>query len=248
MAASNPDQLVLDDSLFILYMWFNSGMDVNTLHKNTRKNLFAVLSKIKLPVAFNTDQIRRHKKFLRKILPAETLTGMLAAGSAGTLEDTALDTVHGIILTRKTTNLPYVNIHDPDIDTNFSITVTAGQSRNSIVHHIAKLAKKAIKLHLYDKYLDSKFKKIPFVDLLQYTSADIVCHGENKKMARELRKYLARNHVQKTVIHVSHSYHTMHDRYLIIEYPTHSYEIILSSGFEYLFSDRKEITCVFRKK
>lgn len=40
----------------------------------------------------------------------------------------------------------------------------------------------------------------------------------------------------------------MHDRYLIIEYPTHSYEIILSSGFEYLFSDRKEITCVFRKK
>lgn len=248
MAASNPDQLVLDDSLFILYMWFNSGIDVNTLHKNTRKNLFTLLSKIKFPVAFNTDQIRRHKKFLRKILPAETLTGMLAAGSAGTLEDTALDTVHGIILTRKTTNLPYVNIHDPDIDTNFSITVTAGQSRNSLVQHIAKLANKAIKLHLYDKYLDSKFKKISFVDLLQYTSAEIVCHDAQKNMEKALRSYLAGKNITNKISSAYHNYKDMHDRYLIIEYPTYSYEIILSSGFEYLFSDKKEITCVFRKK
>ena len=67
-------------------------------------------------------------------------------------------------------------------------------------------------------------------------------------MVRALRNYLSKKHLQKKVIHAPHSYGTMHDRYLIIEYPTHSYEIILSSGFEYLFSDKKEITCVFRKK
>lgn len=106
MAASEPDQLVLDDALFILYMWINSGVNINTLHKNAKKNSFALLSKIKLPIAFNTAQIKRCQKFVSKIVPVEILTGMLATGSAGSLEDTALDTVHGIILTQKKTNIP----------------------------------------------------------------------------------------------------------------------------------------------
>lgn len=54
--------------------------------------------------------------------------------------------------------------------------------------------------------------------------------------------------IENTVKHKLHSYTNMHDRYLIIEYPSYTYEVILSSGFEYLFSDAKEITCVFRKK
>jgi hypothetical protein len=38
-------------------------------------------------------------------------------------------------------------------------------------------------------------------------------------------------------------YQGRHDRYLVID---NAMEIMLSSGFDYLWNDNKEITCVFR--
>jgi hypothetical protein len=38
-----------------------------------------------------------------------------------------------------------------------------------------------------------------------------------------------------------------HDRYLLITTPNGSYEVMLSSGFIYLWKQNKEITCVIRE-
>lgn len=251
MAGSDPDQLVLDDALFILYSRFNSGVDINTLDKNTKNDLFALLSKIKLPIALNAEQIRRCYTKLPDSLHDGVLEGIAATGAVESLEDTALDTVHGVILTLGKTSMPYVDIHDQTVDTNFSITIAAGQSRSLLVQHIARLASNAISLHIYDRYLFNGIRTgvTAFETLLNKTTAEIICHdGKGKACFKALQSYLAGKNISNPVKYALHLYQDMHDRYLIIEYPTHSYEIILSSGFEYLFSDRKEITCVFRRK
>lgn len=251
MAAREPDQLVLDDELFILYTRFNSGMDAEDLDKETKKNLFALLSKIKLPVARNASQIKRCYTQLPESLRDGALEAIMASGTEKNLEDSAIDTVHGVILTTKETNIPYINIHDKDIDANFSISFAAGQQRDNLIRHIRRLASTACKLHVFDKYLYDGIKRhnVHFEKLLPNKHIEVVCHdGINKRSFSALKHDMKNKNVENSVRHMLHSYTNMHDRYLIIEYPSYTYEVILSSGFEFLFSDAKEITCVFRKK
>lgn len=264
MAASEPDQLVLDDDLFILYSRFSSGATVDELDKET---LVALLSRLKLPYKYGPEQVLRCKDELPESFMAEIAPRILAGGTTGqTLEDMALQTVHRVILTTKSNTFPYVNIRSQKLDAHFSITVPAGSPRTELQNHIRSLLQGATCIHIYDQYLYGAIDRNNFSlqSLLPDTSIKILCHdmpqlkqgGKPKNKLRKkvrpnfftLRDHCARHQITNPLTFASHSYQDMHDRYLIIEYPTHSYEIILSSGFEYLFSDKKEITCVFRKK
>lgn len=264
MAASEPDQLVLDDELFILYTRFNSGVNTNDLDKNT---LYALLSRLKLPYKYGPEQVLRCRDELPESFMAEIAPQILAGGTTGqTLEDMALQTIHRVILTTKSNTFPYVHIRSPKLDTNFSITVPANSPRTELQNHIRSLLQGATCIHIYDQYLHGAIDRGSFSlqSLLPDTSIKIFCHDmpqikKGKKATKKLHKkvrpnfftlraHCAQHQIANPLTFASHSYEDMHDRYLIIEYPTHSYEIILSSGFEYLFSDKKEITCVFRKK
>lgn len=264
MAAREPDQLVLDDELFILYTRFTSGVSVDKLDTKT---LFSLLSRLKLPHACSADQIIRCKGELPERFLSETAPQILAGGTTGqTLEDLARQTVHRIILSHKENALPYVNIFSRKLDADFSITVPAGSPRTELQTHIRTLLHGANSIHIYDQFLHGAIDRNNFSlqSLLPDTSIRIFCHdvsaiGQKERPTRKLRKkvrpnfftlrdYCTRHKIANPLAFACSSYADMHDRYLIIEYPSYTYEVILSSGFEFLFSDAKEITCVFRKK
>lgn len=256
MAVNMLYQLVLDDELFILYTCFKYGAIIDDSDRDT---LIALLSRLKLPYKYGPDQIIRCKSELpQSFIKDESTSRILAGGPTGqTLEDMALQTVHRVILTKKSKDFPYVNILSQKVDTHFSITVPACSPRTELQKHIRFLLQGATCIHIYDQYLYGAINRNNFSlqSLLPDTSIKIFCHDEPQNRYGKvqpnfstLQTYCARHQIANTLAFTSHSYQDMHDRYLIIEYPAHSYEVILSSGFEYLFSDRKEITCVFRRK
>lgn len=263
MTAIKVDQLVLDDELFILFERYNADVNVDELDKTS---LFLLLSKIRLPYKYSADQVFRCYKHLPDSFQRMTGAAILAAGTTDeSLKETALRTVHRIILSKKYNTLPFVNIASEKFCSDFSITVKPGEPRTEIQAHIKELLKGAESIHIYDQYLHSAIDRNNFdISLLiPNPSIKIFCHDmkkmpknlKTKKLKKKFRpNYYALKHhctqcrCHNDVCYAFHSYDKMHDRYLIIDHKKYSYQVVLSSGFEYLFSDKKEITCVFRKR
>lgn len=253
-------KLVLSDELLVLFERFKANGLTSSVDK---KSLIRLLSRIKLNYLTNIQQVQRCQGKLPQEFVADVMPALLAQDVKGeSLESLALKTVHRVILTEEQKSLPYVNINCPKFDTNFSITCKKDSSRSELISHLRMLIGGARRVHIIDKYLHKALKsgRCLLEQLLPGDDVEICCHDtrscrKRKGAAREYRpaftqiiNRLRQFGLKNSVVFKYQNYKRIHDRYLIIEYGTHAYQVIFSSGFEYVFNDKKEITCVFMEK
>ncbi|ELA7286602.1 hypothetical protein Q9885_001699 [Vibrio parahaemolyticus] len=251
-------KVTLDDDLFVEYFKFKNGKseDHNLVH-----NFF---SHLKMPFVKSPCQIHRcHKLMLAtdgvSIFSPELLTSFLGGGyPKKSLEDLAKLSKYRIILTSDTSknSFPYLNVNSPNVELNYSKNCTSNVSRNDLLDHIKSLCVDANKIVICDNYFFSEWGKngaitteLLFDTILPKKPLDIefVSYGQK---TRARKPYIEAKHSEWTIQGYNrkrYSRENNHDRYLVIEKPNHSIEVMLSSGFLYLWKLDKEINCVFRE-
>ena len=245
-------KLALDNRLLILYERFRYGGFKEGIDN---KKIIKLLSRIKLPYITNAKQIEACKAELPAAFYESIQPGLVASATPGqTLEDLAQLTLHRIILTDTAKRFPYANIDSSTFDANFSMTCHAAGSRDELLSHIKHLIDKSIRVHIIDLYLHEAIARgnCSIETLFSDPSIEIVCHDIPKKRGlpknfTSLNSYLKSKKLKNKVILRNVNFDKIHDRYLEIEHDTHKYKILLSSGFEYLFCSKKEITCIFKE-
>ncbi len=163
-----------------------------------------------------------------------------------TLEELSDKTIFKVILDKKNSNYPYVNIFQDEIENNYTATFKRN-SRDKAREHIKALLKNANSIFIYDKYLSSNdynwsnCKKF-FVDLIPKKPLTIFYKKDHLKQTfiSDIKK-IYRN--WKIKENKGANYRDLHDRYLVID---NKMEIILTSGFNYLFDEDKDFTYLIR--
>lgn len=245
-------KLVLDNRLLILFERFKDGRFKEEIDN---QKVVRLLSRIKLPYITNAKQVEDCKGQLPTEFYDSVQPGLVASATPGqTLEDMAQFTSHRVILTDRPSSFPYVDINSSTFDANFSMTCYASSVRTELILHIKHLMRNAIRVHIIDSYLHEAIARgsCDFEKLFTEPSIEIVCHDVPKKRGaprnfNSLKKYLQSKNMKNKVTLKNVNFDNMHDRYLEIEHDTHKYRVLLSSGFEYLFCTKKEITCIFKE-
>lgn len=245
-------EIVLCDSLLKLYLDFKNGNSFNTKEKKTLEQLLAYYK----PHQTNKDQYDRIKVQMDSALEAQ----LQAAGFNGLNErDLAKKTKLKLILTdaKSAYAYPYVNIDGCDsLKMNFTGTFKQ-KPRSKCIAHLTALCENARNVTIYDKYLCDPQK-------INSGLLDQVFHllGNNAKANIEvlLSPTYFSNHyaaakawwTQKKVNYpgLTATFNQVdpsanfHDRYMKISSPTGTIEVLLSSGFDYLFQSAKDFTYV----
>ena len=250
--------VVLDDQLFVEYFKFKNGLCENQL---LLQNL---LSNLKMPFITEPCQTLRCYNDLddehKYILPPEFLHAAISRGSVTTqsLEDLASRTKYHLILTsdEDKETFPYLNINNPKIELNYTSSFEADQCRSKLREQIKALCIDANKIIISDNYFFSSWTETPhstqalFDDLLPQKELVIEFVQYGKSTRRNHKPAIERKFngwsVQAYSGTGSYS-RSKHDRFLVIERPSQSIEIMLSSGFLFLWKDTSEITAVFRE-
>ena len=158
------------------------------------------------------------------------------------LQELAALTTYKIILTDGQTNFPYVNINEgrfmPAVTTFYKEDVER-QAAKDYLKNLCQSAKKSILL--YDGYINVAQSLDALLNYILPDAKIQFIFPFNKIDATH------RNELQRT--HPRLSFKDLggvpkhHDRYLIID---ESIEVVLTSGFEYLQNQKKEISLVIR--
>lgn len=232
--------VVLSDELLKEFYAFknNEKYDNNTIEK--------LLNYYKPPYITNVKQLENIgiiDDSLIQLLYANDLANQ-------TLEELSELTKYKLILDNKKTNYPYVNIFKDEIKNNYSATYYKEDSRDKARKHIRALLKDVSCVFVYDKYMSessswSDSKKF-FTDLLPKNNLTIYYPNEYREdhlsnKAKEIRKICNKWKIIKDTTNKNHR--DLHDRYIIID---KKIEIILTSGFDYLFDESKDFTYIVR--
>ena len=254
-------QVAIDDSLFIEYFLFKNGKstNINLIHN--------FLTHLKLPFVFDTSQAIRCVNILNQnldtedtedIISPEIQSSFFAMGSPTTTEqDLAFISKYKVILTNNNSNInyPYLNINTPVIELNYSISCLKGENRTQLISHISELCKDADKIIIYDKYLWTNWNngsaidnRRLFTDIFPDKNLEIEISCGKKAINRKRSSILNIRPGKWTVESKINNYHDKnnHDRYLKIYKQNITLELILTSGFIYLWNETKEITCIIR--
>ncbi|MFT4302711.1 MAG: hypothetical protein QM579_13275 [Desulfovibrio sp.] len=262
---SSTHKLVLSDSLFTVFEKFRlNGVDTS-IDKDVYFNLF---SRIKLPHLTNAQQIVRCKDHLPKEVVDDLLPRYLSiAIKDETLEDLSLKTVHRVILSDNKDQVPHANINTAKLNTHYAMTCRTGESRDEMIRHIKHLCCNSKSISLIDKYLYSAIERevCRFEEILPDSGTEILCYAERcvfskhkakkskttraqfRKNFSALQKYFTGLGILQKFRIKTKSYSNIHDRYMLIDCGSYKYKIILSSGFDHLFTTEKEITCIFQE-
>ncbi|HCG9067058.1 TPA: hypothetical protein NKB39_002979 [Vibrio parahaemolyticus] len=252
-------KVALDDELFIEYFRFKNG-------KSTDHSLISnLLSHLKLPFVQSSCQAYRCYQSLtvqerdeNQIISSSLLSAFLGSGmQTKTLEELGKMSKYHLILTADDTKntYPYLNINNNNIELNYSNTCLRGEPRDEITNHLKSLCADATKITICDNYFFAQAwsnggltnEKL-FDDIFPKKTLTIE-FVSNSRSVNAHKPLVDSKHSNWSV----NQYHGTcyssqnHDRYLIIEKPNQSIEVMLSSGFIYLWKADKEITCVFRE-
>lgn len=243
--------VVLDHGVLINYARFLKG------EKHIRELTEKTISMMKDFYETSPRQLKLCKRFLPASFYDEIAPQAAASGMAAQeLETLVKRTKHKIILTRKEgkRNIPYVNIFEKQVDISYTITCEAGKPRDHLLQHIKNLCEQAINIEICDKYLNRFnicLSSIFPIGPLQIKICDGKFQDQGKKgiqaagtITAGLKGKKAFSSAWVVTPITTFNFKRVHDRYIRID---NDYEIILSSGFEYLFNTRKEITCIFRE-
>lgn len=251
--------VVLDDQLFVEYFRFKKGLSEDQL---LLQNL---LSNLKMPFITEPCQTLRCYKSLdtreqkQEIFSPELLHAILSRGSQSvlSLEELALKTKYHLILTtdKSKETFPYLNINNPKIELNYTSTIAISQPRTKLREQIKALCSDATKIIICDNYFFSewdnptKCTELLFDDLLPRKELIIEFVQYGTKISRNRKPLIeSKCNTWKVTGYGGTNYSkSNHDRFLVIEKPSQSIEIMLSSGFLYLWQHSRELTAVFKE-
>lgn len=150
-------------------------------------------------------------------------------------------TRYKLILTDDKSDFPYVNIDSDHITTNVVGCFYQATPRDKAISHLKELCSSAKCITLYDKYLCENNN----YDILKSIISD------KKITIRYVNKHLEDHQIDdlKTVLKqcdfekINDTDIRHHDRYIIID---NKFEIIITSGFEFIKEPRRELTYIIR--
>ncbi|MFT4929534.1 MAG: hypothetical protein ACI8WB_005668 [Phenylobacterium sp.] len=246
-------KVAVDDPLFIEYFRFKHGQ---SQHLSLVDKLF---SHLKMPFVMAGCQYLRCEKDLPDGAKqsAAMKAQLLASGAPDkTEEQLAASSVYQLILTndKAKTIFPYLNISQSNVELNYTKTCVPAQSRTSLLNHLKALCAGADKVVICDQYFFANWSdvistKSLFTHILprKALSIEFVGKGYGKSNRQADIEAIEPNWTLKTYSGSSYSHKSNHDRYLLIEKQDEKVEVILSSGFLYLWKPDKEISCIFRQ-
>ncbi|WP_337239653.1 hypothetical protein [Proteus faecis] len=244
-------KMVLSDELLVVYE--NIKLDYRKYNKKYKK----LMRKLVLPYETNKAQIVRAKEIGLDEAVYYRLLPSLANNSNrnDSLEMLAETTSLKLILTEdENVELPYINYKSNFANKELSIYLKSDDSRGPFVRYLQFLCANARKITICDNYFAynwdntrSLFNSIlPRNRLsIEYveTHSELTVIRNSELMTQE---YISTVFNQWTVTK-SNLYTNSHDRYLRIESPEGTIEVMISSGFDHIWKNNpKEITCVIR--
>jgi hypothetical protein len=135
------------------------------------------------------------------------------------------------------------------LDVAYFETFLSGQDRNKAILHIKALLSDKQNIEIYDPYLVDKFNKVKTILInILHQQAHVFIYSyfktdnEKQQIASQIR-----NHVKKIKC-FNYDGKNMHDRYIKANNRkgAKDLEVILSSGFEYLADNDKDITYMIK--
>ncbi|CAA6811010.1 MAG: Unknown protein [uncultured Sulfurovum sp.] len=164
-------------------------------------------------------------------------------------------TTYKIILHKDKTYYPYVKISEDILENNYTSTFYKNVPRAKAQNHIKALLKDASRIFLYDTSIKKQWdtSKKFFLELVPRKNLNIFyvqfpeykshLNHLDKNHVKELKNICVDWSISKDMSNTE--YENLHDRYLIID---STIEVILTSGFDYLFDENKDFTYIVRKK
>lgn len=224
--------LVLSDELLSIYFDFKQD------NISDNRLLEKFLSYFHPPHLTNVDQLTRigiTDPSILQQLAAQSLTTQ-------TLEELVEQTCYKLILNTENSDYPYVNINNDSVEKNFSMTFRVGERRDKAIHLITALCADANFILIFDRYFCHNWNDTEnFFDRIVPKKRLTILHdGHLNNKSTEIKR-IFNNWTVKPDRH--HTFANSHDRYLLID---GKIEIILSSGFQYLFASDKDLTCLIR--
>lgn len=243
-------ELVLSDKLFSLYKRFYS------IDKPTIKQIRMyekLLNKVSFPIKTNAEQVINCKAShnLPEHIYDDLIAPLLSVGNYESLENLSQSTFYKLILTTNDADrcFPYFNINKNEIDKIYSLTCEINGSRDYLIAYLTSLLLSANKVLIQDMYFSHKssnavnlFALLPDYSLnIEYIQNYNDSGRTNTDVFNDVDLINSKWNVTRNT---DNKFQTCHDRYLIID---DKIEIMLSSGFFYLWDKTKEITCVIKK-
>jgi hypothetical protein len=225
--------LVLSDELLSIYFDFKKGKIDNT---HLAEKFFSYYH---APYLTNTKQLNN----IGVTVDQSVLQQLVSQGYINqTLDELVKETRYKIILNTEKSNYPYVNINNDVIEKNFSLTFKRGENRDKAIQLITALCVDAKFILIFDHYFCKNWKntKQLFDDVLPKKPLTLLHDKHLVDKSGEIKKICGQWKIKEDRHHTfTHS----HDRYLLID---DKIEIILSSGFDHLFSTDKDLSCLIR--
>jgi hypothetical protein len=225
--------LVLSNELLKLYYNFTSGEDVD---KPLLTKLLRYYHENHLSCVEQLNDIENKN---------DALKTQLAGSGYIHFEDLYKKTKYKIILNTKESRFPYVNINNDQVEKNFSLTFKKNENRDKAIYLLKSLCEDAIQIWIYDKYLTTNDYKNLIKFLPKKRLKINFCNNFLEELKKELKKEYSDWYMPTLNKNI---YDNLHDRYLRIEDKNKSkIELILSSGFQYLFDTNKDISILIRE-
>jgi len=247
---SEVKELVLSNKLFSLYKRFHSIESPTTKEIRTYEKL---LNKISFPIETNAAQIINCKAShnLPEHIYDDLIAPFLSVGNYESLENLSQSTFYKLILTTNDVDrcFPYFNINKDEIDKVYSITCEIDASRYYLISYLTSLLSTAKKILIQDMYFSHESSNATnLFAILPDTSLNVEYIQNYNGGGRTNTDVFTDVNLVNPKWNVSRNteakFQTCHDRYLIID---GKIEVMLSSGFFYLWSRSKEIKCVIQK-
>lgn len=231
-------QLVLCDDLYQEYHNFRNGISFD------KAKIQKLLFLYKPPHLTNIGQLTR----LNLVQHDASLSAQLISSGFNNqnLEALSKDTFYKIVLSSvNANNYPWTFALSSKLQNNYTFTYKIGEPRTEALEYIKILLSNSPAIFIYDFYFADNWSqnKSFFQNLMPHHAGIKIFHnGHLDRIIRQIKVIFNWN-VQRDLTNVN--YNNLHDRYLIID---NKIEIILTSGFSYLFNTDKEITVIVREK
>lgn len=231
-------QIAIDDDLLKDFYLFKQGKPCDT------KRVMQLLSYYK-PHLTCVDQLKRIG------VNDASLLAQLASSDwiHQSIEELAQCTNLKLILTANASDYPYVNVAGGDaIEPNYTGTFK-NVPRSKAILHLKALCQNASSIYIYDpflkKYQERSTQTIMdgIFSLLPRNAITLYCDESSFSQATKSEWKRKNNQLNFRNVDTNSSYKGLHDRYLVID---RKVEIILSSGFDYLFDVQGDFTYVVR--
>jgi hypothetical protein len=243
-------EIVLSDQLFSLYKRFYSLDNPTAKQVRVYEKL---LNKVSFPIDTNAAQVINCKNNhdLPEHIYDDLIAPLLSIENNDSLETLSQSTFYKLILTTNDADrgFPYFNINRNEIDKVYSITCEISGSRTYLIAYLTSLLSSANKVLIQDMYFSYQDSNaVNLFALLPNSPLNIEYIQNYNKGGRSNTDVFNDVNLINSQWNVTRNteakFQTCHDRYLIID---DKVEVMLSSGFLYLWDNTKEITCVIKK-